>query len=510
MKLKHLLSILLPAALLSIGCTELSKDSFDNIKLDNTFLSIPSEGGSVALKVTATEDWKFVIDETWPEAISFNKDESGSTYKAKHDFWGNLTNPEEQIKKRTATWLTASVLEGKAGETTVNFTAEAFDNGREFTLGIVCGSNKQYVVVRQGSLVPVSLTSAEIIEKAVVGGAYQTEGIVTQLGNYASYGAFWVNDGTSTTDVQVYGSTEESRKAYPNLEVGDYVKFTGTWSSYKNFENVEIIKMEKSLVKAVTTYFGVPKQGMEIAIKIAYKGDGVFPKIPSDCDWIVYDHMEYTPGIPSKLVPSPADTAKVFFTVLTNEDDARECKLSFTSYSTNDKKEVISSEAFCTVSQKSGLAYFEEPFTAEPYKFTANDVTLTGGLTYVWKFDASNKYMKASAYKGGNKESKSLLESAEIDLTDAESATLTFEHAINYFNDNDPKTLLTVLARKVGDTEWTTLEGVNYPETQGWTFVESGAIDLSSFKKSKIQIAFCYTSTTRCAPTWEIRKVAVK
>ena len=65
----------------------------------------------------------------------------------------------------------------------------------------------------------------------------------------------------------------------------------------------------------------------------------------------------------------PADTAKVFFTVLPNEDDARECKVSFTSYSTNDKKEVISSEAFCTVSQKSGLAYFEEPFTAEPYKF---------------------------------------------------------------------------------------------------------------------------------------------
>lgn len=340
MKIRNIFSILaLASSLVFAGCEKEEErvGSFDNIKLDKTFISFPADGGSVDLKVTATEDWKFVVDENWPKIITFNSDK-----KATHDVWGNLTNDAADIKSSKDSWVLADVTEGNAGEVTVKFTAEAFKGGREQAVAIVCGGSKQHLILRQGDLDPVQLTCKEIKETAAVGASYSTRGVVTKLGNYASYGAFYINDGTYDEDVQVYGSTKDSMKDYPNVEVGDSVYFSGTWSSYKNFENVTITKLKKSLAKVMnSSRDDVSMEGETLEIVVAFKGKGVNPVVPEDYQsWISVLGITSKNGIPTKLETNPADTAYVTVRVEANNGGDRTGVINFTSSTSEASSEV--------------------------------------------------------------------------------------------------------------------------------------------------------------------------
>lgn len=48
-----------------------------------------------------------------------------------------------------------------------------------------------------------------------------------------------------------------------------------------------------------------------------------------------------------------------------------------------------------------------------------------------------------------------------------------------------------------------------YPSGSDWTFVNSGDVSLSAYAGKKVQIVFCYTSTTSVAPTWEITNLSI-
>ena len=60
MKLRYLFSIILSSVFLFSACEEQMTDSWDNIKLSSSYLSIPEQGGEVTLTIDATEDWAFV------------------------------------------------------------------------------------------------------------------------------------------------------------------------------------------------------------------------------------------------------------------------------------------------------------------------------------------------------------------------------------------------------------------------------------------------------------------
>ena len=142
-------------------------------------------------------------------------------------------------------------------------------------------------------------------------------------------------------------------------------------------------------------------------------------------------------------------------------------------------------------------------------KFTKNNVKLPSELTYIWSFDSKNKYMKASAYKGGDYESESWLESPIIDLTTAANPVLSFEHATNYFSSVDKAKEEATVWIKEETGEWKQLEGVAYPEKLSWTFISSGDISLNEYKGKKIQIGFKYMSTAEKAGTWEVKEFKV-
>lgn len=487
MKLRYLFSAILASALL-VGCNEEELGTLGNIKLDESYLSIPNAGGSTVLTVSATDAWEFVTNDTWPEVIKRNNDGS--------------------IKSQTPSWLAADKMSGAAGETKVTFSAEAFEGGRELELTIKVGENSQFVRVRQGSMTAVTVTCAEA-NVSPEGKNVRVKGVCTSIAN-TTYGNWYLEDETGS--VYIYGTLDKkgAEKNFTSLgiELGDVVEVEGPVGSYKGspqLVNVTVLSIKKSLVKVMETSTTISKKGGDFSVKVAYKGNGVFPTVPEDCDWVKYLGMDYSKGVPTKIEPSPADTAIVRFSVAPNSDDTRKCDIKFASYKGSD-----SSDGTFTVTQKSGKAYFEESFTKSQGAFTIENITLPQGSSYVWSFD-SRYGMKASSYVGGKSlASEALLVSPEIDLTDAEDAAMTFDHALNQLKTSKIDEHIALLVKKVADADWTRVEIPTKPAGSNWNFVSSGKIDLADYLGSKIQIAFRYTSTTSCAPTWEIKNVSIK
>lgn len=490
MKLRYLFSAILASALL-VGCNEEELGTLGNITLDESYLSIPNAGGSTVLTVSATDAWEFVTNDTWPEVIKRNSDGS--------------------IKSQTPSWLAADKMSGAAGETKVTFSAEAFEGGRELELTIKVGENSQFVRVRQGSMTAVTVTCAEA-NASPEGKNVRVKGVCTSIAN-TTYGNWYLEDKTGS--VYIYGTLDKKgvEKNFTSLgiELGDVVTVEGPVGSYKGspqLVNVTVISIKKSLIKIVNPSATVSKDGGEVSVKVAYKGNGVFPSVPEDCDWVKYVGMSYVKGVPTKIEPSPADTAVVKFTVAPNSDDARNCEVKLASYKGKD-----SSDGTFTINQDSGLLLFTLPFE-ESFKngkgsFTIENVLLPTGSTYVWSEDTNYGCMKASSFVNKtNLESESWLISPIIDLA-GKSAKLSFKHALNFVNKDKPEDHISVWAKSYG-SEWKELTGYTYPKGKDWNFVESGDIDLKAYVGSKMQIAFKYVSTTSVAPTWEVKNVLIK
>ena len=140
--------------------------------------------------------------------------------------------------------------------------------------------------------------------------------------------------------------------------------------------------------------------------------------------------------------------------------------------------------------------------------FTINNVAV-GSLSSIWSWD-SHGYMKGSGYKAGAA-TESWLISPAISLSGATAPELTFTHAINFAKGTAAETL-TLWVKESTATDWTQVTIPNYPTSDSWTFVESGAIDLTAYVGKTINVAYKYTSTADIAATWEVKnfKVAEK
>ena len=317
MKLRYLFSIILSSVLFFSACEEQVTDSWDNIKLSQTYLSIAEEGGSATLTVTATEDWEFVVDDVWPEVIKRDK--------------------EGNVESSTPSWLAADKMSGGQGETKVTFSAEATTNGRELELKIKAGDNTQFVRVRQGSMDVTKATVAEIIA-GPEGKLYEVKGICTAIAN-TNYGNWYLKDSSTDQQLYIYGTVDASGKynwSSFNIEVGDEVTVQGSYVLYggntPEFVDATFIKVSKSLVKVITEPATVAKEGGELEVKVAYKGAGVFPTVPEEYrSWVSIVDMQNKPGEPTKIEPNPADTAVVKIAVLPNDSGNREGSVTFVS-----------------------------------------------------------------------------------------------------------------------------------------------------------------------------------
>ena len=145
----------------------------------------------------------------------------------------------------------------------------------------------------------------------------------------------------------------------------------------------------------------------------------------------------------------------------------------------------------------------------------AKDVTLPSGSTYVWKMDKEHGYWKGSSYVGGqNLESESWLITPEIDLTNANTPSLSFDMALNFLRGDARENHASVwissdYTGNVQTATWEELNIENWPAGDGWDEINSGNIDLTQYKNKKIRIAFKYVGTTTAAPTWEVYNIKV-
>lgn len=155
-------------------------------------------------------------------------------------------------------------------------------------------------------------------------------------------------------------------------------------------------------------------------------------------------------------------------------------------------------------------ALYSETFASGMGDFTTENVTLPEGLSYIFKADTQYGYIKATGYADKtNFETEAYLVSPVFDATKASKLTAKFDQALNFFASIDAaKTEATIVARVEGG-EWQTLTIPTYPEKTGWTFVNTGDIDLSAFDGKKFQIAFRYTSTDTKAGTWKIKNFEI-
>ncbi|MBO4446777.1 MAG: hypothetical protein J5764_01480 [Bacteroidales bacterium] len=312
MKLYRLFIALATSLCIFAACEKEGATSLDSIQLDKTYLSITADGGDAVLTINAKEAWAFAKD-------IVVKDKDGNN-----------------VYTELPTWLTASTLSGEAGETKVTFHADAIDGGREQELHILVGELTQYLLVRQGSLAPVKATCKEVIAGAD-GKTFTVTGTVTDIEN-TTYGNWWLVD--ETGKIYIYGTLDkdgqEKKFASLGIENGDQITVQGPKTTYGEkieLVNVTVIELIKSLIKVDTESVTIDKEGGEFTVKAAYKGNGVF--VNPSADWIVLNTMDYVAGVPTKIVPNPADTAIISFKVNPNVEAARTGEVKLVSGSSS-------------------------------------------------------------------------------------------------------------------------------------------------------------------------------
>ena len=140
--------------------------------------------------------------------------------------------------------------------------------------------------------------------------------------------------------------------------------------------------------------------------------------------------------------------------------------------------------------------------------FTINNITLPSDLSFVWKHDATNKYMKASAFKKpANYAAESRLTSPAFSLTGKTTATLSFKHAAKFFVNAANEFKVQV---STDGTTWHDVAVSAYPTGTDWNFIDA-TCNLSAYAgNATVYIGFLYTSTATKAGTWEIKDVEVK
>lgn len=141
-------------------------------------------------------------------------------------------------------------------------------------------------------------------------------------------------------------------------------------------------------------------------------------------------------------------------------------------------------------------------------EFTIDNKSMDSHLSYVWATTASYGMKGSANISGTAYAAESWLISPVLDLTNATSAKLTFDHTTYAASSTKDVDYLLVYVSSDGGSNWTNLNIPTWPGTK-WAFVSSGEIDLTTYASSNVKIAFCYKSTSTYAGTWEVKNVVL-
>lgn len=236
------------------SCTDDDKAVLGGLKVSQSYIALPVEGGSTSIKIEAKSEW--------------------------------IITGNDQ-----AEWLTISATQGSQGETEITFSAEEAIDGRSVELKLNCADEVQYLKVMQGLSVISEATCAEVIagpDKKT----YKVTGVVANISNTV-YGNWDLVD--ETGKLYIYGTLDEKggTKNFASLgiEEGDEVTVQGpklTYGSTVELVDVTVLKINKSLIKVDSVYNEVlPVEGGVFEAYLITKGQGVSVEIPEDAkEWL--------------------------------------------------------------------------------------------------------------------------------------------------------------------------------------------------------------------------------
>ena len=339
MKLKYIIATLFAGAALLTACQkEADQHYLDEVKVSTSYVSLPVDGGTANLTITATDSWAFA------KAV-------------------NIGTEKAPVMAELPTWLTASTLSGAAGEVTVTFSAEKTLDGRTTELQINCGGKTQRINVIQGLATVSNATCAEVIA-GPDSKNYRVTGVVTRIAN-TTYGNWYLQDATG--EIYIYG-TLDAKGAAKNflswgLEVGDEITVEGPKTTYNGtveLVDVTVVNISKSLIKVETVDpedAVLPAEGGAMTVTLANKGNNIGLTIPEDAkSWLG--------------VSSISDNV-VVLTAAANEGGDRETTVTFT---TSDGKKNYTAEL--AISQKGAIIDASvADFLAAPVSSTIYRVT---------------------------------------------------------------------------------------------------------------------------------------
>lgn len=344
MKLKNIFPFFVAILALMTSCTdEETMTLLDEIQVSSSYVSIPVNGGSTAITVTANDSW-------------------------------TVDNDTE--------WLTISSTSGSAGESTLTFSAESALDGRTAEILIQCGGATQRINIIQGLATIATATCAEVIA-GPDSKTYQVTGVCTAIAN-TTYGNWYLEDETGS--IYIYG-TLDAKGAERNflslgLEVGDEVTVQGpktTYGTIVELVNVTVIKINKSLVKVDSVQNAeLPIEGGEFIAYLTCKGQGVSVDIPEDAkSWLSISSIE-----------SAGEEVVVTFNAAANTGGDRGTTLTFR---TTDGSKNYSTET--SLSQKGAII---EATIAEFLAAEVGDTQyrLTGVITSIANTTYGNLYLR--------------------------------------------------------------------------------------------------------------------
>ena len=156
--------------------------------------------------------------------------------------------------------------------------------------------------------------------------------------------------------------------------------------------------------------------------------------------------------------------------------------------------------------------FFSEPFATSLGQFTIENLLTDPALDAVWKHSTQYTCAIATGYLSSNRtnyDTDSRLVSPELDLAGCTKDTAKFDHAGNYFASVDVMNQQRTFEVSEDGQNWTEVTIPNYPSNSGFTFVNSGDIDLSAYCGKKVKVAFRYRSTAAKAGTWEVNNFSI-
>ncbi len=253
MKLKNIFPFFIAILALMTSCTEEETMTLlDQIQVSQSYVSLPVDGGSTTITVTAKDSWTV----------------------------------ENNVQ-----WLTISSASGGAGESTLTFSAQSALDGRTAEVKIQCGGETQRINIIQGLATVAPATCAEIIA-GPDSKTYLVTGVCTAITN-TLYGNWYLEDETGS--IYIYGTLDakggEKNFLSLGLEVGDEVTVQGPKTTYNGtveLVNVTVININKSLVKVDSVANAeLPLEGGEFTAFLTCKGQGVSVEIPDDAkSWL--------------------------------------------------------------------------------------------------------------------------------------------------------------------------------------------------------------------------------